>query len=192
MILLLLAAAAGLLAGRVCGGRLRYLAQLRVRTWSLVVAALAGQTFVGLLPGDLRPVVIVAVCTCLVVWCMSNLSLEPVAPGMLLLGTGVLANLVVIAANGGMPVLAPALGQAGIPRSLDVSRGLLYKHVAMATHHNLSFLGDRFPVDWFHTVVSAGDLVMLAGIFLVLWGASRPTRPTRVSLRAGRKVAATT
>lgn len=186
MIVFVLAIVAGTAAGLACGGKLGNIARLQLRTWWLVIGALAGQAVVAVLPAAVRPVVIVAVCGALVAWCAVNLGRPALVPGMGLLGAGVLANLVVIAANSGMPVSAAALRQAGLPANLDVARGFLYKHVAMATHHRLSFLGDRLPVAWARTVMSGGDVVMLVGIALVLWAATGPVRlPLARSPRAG-------
>lgn len=176
MMLLVLVAAAGLLGGVLCGGRVSNLAHVRLRTWWLVLAALAGQGFVAFVPGATRPVVIVAVGVCLVAWCFANLGGASMLWGMAPLAVGLVVNLVVISANAGMPVSANALQAAGIDRNLDVSRGLLYKHVAMATHGQLAFLGDHLSIRWFRTVVSPGDVLMLVGIALVLAAATRPSR----------------
>lgn len=84
----------------------------------------------------------------------------------LLLAVGVILNLVVVVANGGMPVDPAALASVG--RELgDVTGSFFGKHVVMDDATRFGWLGDRIPVPVQRNVVSAGDVVMAVAI--VLW-----------------------
>lgn len=94
------------------------------------------------------------------------LALQARHPPSLLLILGVLLNLVVVVANGGMPVDPAALASVG--RELgDVTGSFFGKHVVMDTDTRLAWLGDRIPVPVQRNVVSVGDVVMAVAI--VLW-----------------------
>jgi hypothetical protein len=83
-----------------------------------------------------------------------------------LLGLGVGLNVAVISLNGGMPVDSAALARVG-RGDTDVTRGFLYKHVAMTGTTSLSWLGDRIPVPIQRNVISVGDVLM--GVAICLW-----------------------
>ncbi len=82
-----------------------------------------------------------------------------------LLAIGAGLNVVVMAANGGMPVDSGALASVG-RRDVDVTRGFLYKHVPMTSDTRLSWLGDRIPVPIQRNVISLGDVLMAVAICL--------------------------
>lgn len=85
--------------------------------------------------------------------------------GMWLAGLGILMNFSVIAANGGMPVLAEAaLAAGGYEGSLQVVYG--YKHVPLEASTILSFLADVIPVRLFGQgqVISLGDVLLAVGL----------------------------
>lgn len=168
---MLVALGAGVLAGVGSGGRLSNLARVRIRRWPLLGAALTGQLVAGAVPGHARAAVILACCAAVAAWCASNRAGRLLA-GMAAFGLGLLANVVVIAANLGMPVSPTALREAGYSPSLAVARGHLYKHVVMAPDTVLRGLGDVVPLRWFHLVASPGDVVMLVGVLLFGWGAT--------------------
>jgi hypothetical protein len=100
------------------------------------------------------------------------------------IAVGGLLNLVAIAANGGvMPARRGALEAAG----LDVREGS-FANSDLVEGANLAFLGDVFaiPAGWpGANVFSLGDVLMLAGAFLVLhaatgsrvFGGARTARP---------------
>lgn len=89
-------------------------------------------------------------------------------PGMVLLGLGLTLNFAVIVANQGMPVapaavtsIRPDLTSAAIPMSDFV-------HVSLTAASRLPWLADTIPVPgpaWIRSVVSAGDLLLFAGVF---------------------------
>jgi hypothetical protein len=180
----------GCVGGLATGGRLGNIVHQRFKAWPLVAIALVAQAFLGHLAPQVRWVAATADCAAIAAWCIENRQRRLFSPGPDLLALGVTLNAAVIAANAGMPVSPAALARAGLPASMDVSRGHLYKHVVMTGHSHLRALGDIFALPHLHTVVSAGDVVMLAGIALVVWSATHveerlPTRGFRDAL-AGR------
>jgi hypothetical protein len=82
-----------------------------------------------------------------------------------LLAIGAGLNVIVVAANGGMPVDPGALARVG-RRDVDVTRGFLYKHVPLTSDTRLSWLGDRIPVPIQRNVISVGDVLMAVAICL--------------------------
>ncbi len=91
---------------------------------------------------------------------------------------GVLLNVGVIAANGGMPVSAHAAAQVdehnGVPSS-DL------RHVDADAGTRLSFLGDVIPLG--DKVMSIGDLLMLGGLAVFLFSTARTVTVGRSQVR---------
>ena len=161
------------------GGRLGHVADLRLRAWPLLVAAVAIQLGLGWAPTPLRWALVVACCAAVVGWLLANLAQVGMRAPLALLLIGILANVVVIGANQGMPVSTSALVAAGRSAQTDVAHGYLYKHTAMTPATSLAFLGDRVPVPGIEEVLSAGDLVMLVGLAGIAFAATRPRRSVR-------------
>jgi hypothetical protein len=166
----------GCIGGWATGGSIARLACLRVRAWPALLAALGLEACLGATSGPLRPTIAVTACLAVACWCAANSRRGQLCYGPGLIGSGVVLNATVMALNGGMPVSAAALAAAGFPRSLDVAQGHLYKHVAMTSHSRLGLLGDVLPFHLARMVLSPGDLLMLAGIAAIAWGATRPPR----------------
>jgi hypothetical protein len=90
-------------------------------------------------------------------------------PGMMLIATGALMNFTVIAVNGGMPVSIDALDRAGIGNPFE--RGEVTKgahHALDDDEDRLTFLADVLPIKVTANVVSAGDVVIWAGLLLAI------------------------
>lgn len=91
-----------------------------------------------------------------------------------LVASGLVLNLIVVVANGGMPVSLVASRTAGLPdpRGTDVLWG---KHVVMDDATRLRALGDVIPVPipGFRQVISVGDVLVLAGIAWLVASAVR-------------------
>lgn len=97
------------------------------------------------------------------------------APGMAMLGLGLLLNFAVIASNGGMPVFSSAalIAKPGL-LALTLPTGD-FVHVVGTVSTRLPWLGDVIPIpgpSWLRSVASAGDLLLFAGIVVFL-GAAR-------------------
>lgn len=132
------------------------------RTPVIVVAALL---HVASIPFDGRlgtGLLTVSIATGLV-W----LALQPRHLPTVLLGLGVAMNLLVVVANGGMPVDPAALSSVG--RDIgDVTGSFFGKHIVMDDDTRFAWLADRIPIPVQRNVVSAGDVVMAAAIALWL------------------------
>lgn len=103
-------------------------------------------------------------------------------PGMPLIGIGVLLNLIVIAVNGGsMPVDLRAAEVAGLTRAAEeLARPEYIKHSAAHAGTKLLFLADIIPIPRPYprpAVASIGDVVMAAGIFILVQQAMVMRRP---------------
>jgi hypothetical protein len=167
--------AAALLLVWGLGGELGRIATLRFRHTVLLYAAFAGQLvafgpFRVLAERQIEQVQ-VATYALLIVFCIANRHVA----GIWLVGCGIVANAVVIAANGGvMPVEPAAIVASGWTLNGYESA---YPNVAAHGGAPLWFLGDVFAIPRFHgsAVLSIGDLAIIAGAWLVLQRAASRT-----------------
>ena len=151
----------------LAGGRLSRLADLEFRHSWLAVAALVVQVLIiSVLPGGARGLseeVHLASYLLLGAFLVVNRHI----PGLLVIGVGGALNFAAILANGGvMPADPDAIAAAGIPQ--DATE---FANSAPADGAFLGFLGDVFHTPaWLpiHNVFSVGDLVIVAGAFLLL------------------------
>jgi hypothetical protein len=160
-------------------GHLRPLSALRVRAVRLLVVSAALQIgTASLAPGSavLRVVTLVVTILLVGLFLGANLGL----PGVPLVAAGLLLNVVVIIANGAMPVSTTAAARAGIDiHVVHLTDQPLREPVGDGTR--LAVLADRIPVPapgWAQ-VVSAGDVLAAAGIGLLLLAGSVPPAPQR-------------
>ncbi len=170
--IVLLAAAVGLVAGALAGGDPAALGRLRLRAVALLVAVFAVQVVViSVVPTGPRALlqtvhVLTYVGAGAVVW------LNRAVPGLLLAGVGGGLNGVTIAANGGtLPASEAAVRGAGLAARPGefVNSGVLPDPV-------LPWLGDVFWVPAgvpLANVFSVGDVLLVAA---VTWGAYRTCR----------------
>lgn len=87
------------------------------------------------------------------------LALNQRQPGMALAAIGMSLNVLVIAANGAMPVSSSAAGEAGLElRELGV------KHEILNESTRLPWLADVIPVPGLSMLISVGDIVLAVGI----------------------------
>jgi hypothetical protein len=180
---------AGGTVGLATGGSLAGLAAVHFRAWWLLVVAVVLEASLGAVPVASRGLVAVAACLAVAGWCAANR--QPgwhKSAGHALLALGIVLNATVMALNAGMPVSSSALAAAGLPKTMDVARGDFYKHAAMTSHTRFAGLGDTVPFHFARTVLSPGDLLMLAGIAALAWGATRQpsTRAVRLAKLASR------
>ena len=169
--------AAGLLLGKLSGGHISHLAQIRLRHSWLLLASVAVQValiFTPPVPPEhgIEPL---RVCLPLAMAAMGVfVALNWRLPGMLIALLGVTANLVVIVANSGlMPISPEALIASGRTQSMELAlehpgiRLPRSKDVILAWEDTrLPWLSDMVvtpPVPR-RMVVSAGDLIIAAGL----------------------------
>jgi hypothetical protein len=166
-----------LVAGLLAGGRLARLAALRTRRPGLAAAALAGVllTLCAAAAGArgsawyLVPAAWTAACAA--AFLAGNRRL----PGAPLLAGGLAANLLAIAANGAMPVSRLAAARAGLSLR-GLAAGTDPGHVLAGAGSALRPLGDviPFPLPGWPEVLSPGDLLIAAGLGLLLYTALGP------------------
>jgi hypothetical protein len=166
LLLILLTGAAGLAAGLVRGGDLQGLRGAAVRAWPFGLAALAVQALVDALPpaGGLGPLLLVAALVTLLAVARANGRLA----GVPLLAIGLLANLIVVVANVGMPVAAATLDRAGVAVERPAPQRPDAEHVLAGPSTRLGLLDDRLAVRPLRTVTSFGTVAELAGLFLLV------------------------
>ncbi len=147
------------------GGRLVNLGDIELRAWWLLFIALSLQFGTGLLPDTswsswLGVAMVLVSFALLMILVLLNRS----KTGMWIAGLGVLMNFVVIAVNGGMPVLA---GAAQVASGFTVTEPDLtssFKHVLLDETSRLTFFADVIPLRF----VGIGEVISLGDVFLAL------------------------
>lgn len=175
------------LAGAARHGSLHNLGRLPLAGWPLVFLAVLAQAagaFAGALgvahAGTLYVTGMVTSALLVVVFVARNAAL----PGMWLVALGFLLNAVVVTANGAMPVSQDAADRVGIS-TVGLYRHVDAKHELVDSETVLSPLADVIPVPLpgplasGSNVVSAGDIVLAAGIGVLVVNGMRGVRPRR-------------
>jgi hypothetical protein len=147
------------------GGHLVNLGDIELSAWWLLFIALGLQFGTGWLPDEpwsetAGVLMILGSFLLLMVLVVANRA----KPGMWIAGLGVLMNFIVIAVNGGMPVLA---GAAEVASGFEVSTPDLtgtYKHILLDEASRLTFLADVIPL----RLAGIGEVISLGDIFLAL------------------------
>lgn len=168
------AVAAGVVLGLVTGGRPSYVSRSRLElVWLLAVSALlqVGAELLSVSATVQLSMVLVSYVG-LSAFAIANIRLV----GMPVVLVGLVLNLAVITANGGMPVressiLASRAATAGELPTLDFGA----KRHLETPEDKLSFLGDIIPVRASHEVLSFGDLILAFGIVNVIFRLLRPS-----------------
>jgi hypothetical protein len=91
---------------------------------------------------------------------MAFIAVNRRAPAAILMFVGLAMNLVVVGANGGMPVTADAISASG-GQSFEISDG---RHHLAGDADVLVVLGDTIPVPGLGVVLSPGDVLLYAGV----------------------------
>jgi hypothetical protein len=176
VLLVLLVAALALTATLIGGARL---AQVRLRAVRLLVAAAVVQVGTSALApasGFARAVALVLTTVLVGLFVYGN----RMVAGTPLIGAGLLLNVVVVAANGAMPVSLPAAADAGLTRAvLGLDEDAMREPVDDDTR--LALLGDVVPLTlpWRAQVVSPGDVLVASGVGLLLVSAGGRQTPRR-------------
>jgi hypothetical protein len=158
------AIAAGVVIGLVRGGRFENLADASFRVWPLLILGVAVQ---GAAAFTADGAVALILASYLLLLLFAGLNLQHAGMGVVFVGIAL--NVLVIGANGGMPVRGEAIAAAGIVPASEV-RSLDYgskRHLETKDDH-LTVLGDIIPVPVAEEVLSFGDLAMSVGVAAVL------------------------
>lgn len=149
------AIALGVAAGWATGGRrLARLGDLRIRWWPVLVAAVVLRAGAPLL-GDLSLFAYLLAFASITAAALANRAL----PGMSVIAAGATLNLIVVAANGGMPVDQAAVVAAGGRMPDDPL------HTTLDSSTRLPQLADVIPAPIFRSVYSFGDVLLAIGGF---------------------------
>ncbi len=161
--------ALGLLIGWLRNGEIKNLTQLSLNGWPLIFFALLIQGVV-LADFSLRTTYLNTFYSFLYlgsfILLLAFIYLHRTSKGLLIIGTGILLNLVVIAANGGtMPVdganIPPDILEALASGEKSPFYSLMNDNTALA------FLGDRISIDYRpNQLLSIGDLIIAIGVFI--------------------------
>lgn len=147
------------------GGRLVNLGDIELAAWWLLFIALGLQLGTNYLPAeDWSEWAGLSMVLFSFALLMIMVVLNRSAPGMWIAGLGVLMNFVVIAVNGGMPVLAGAAEVASgfTVASPDLSTSFM--HVPLDETSRLSFFADVIPL----RLLGIGEVISVGDIFLAL------------------------
>ncbi len=178
--LLVAGAAFGLVAGLLSGGSVGNLLARRLRWPLLVIGAFVIRELEARSPLGTSPLAPAAFVLSLVVligwtvWHRDELS------GILLVSAGMALNLLATLANGGRMPVAAGAAHLGPPQLRQL--GYWAGYVVVGPGTRLGWLGDWIVIPGpanrlFPQAYSAGDLVSLVGLIVVLFAATRPRHP---------------
>ncbi|MFN2505122.1 MAG: DUF5317 family protein [Acidimicrobiales bacterium] len=141
------------------------LPHVELRAPSLLIASLALQVAIRLLPAGGRFPALLAANVLVGYWLLVNLRerVVPVALAFSLVSIGWGMNLIAISLNGGMPVSIEAVQRVGATAG-QLDEAVLLKHTPADQGLLDQWLGDVIPVPPVDMVVSLGDIVMGAGL----------------------------
>lgn len=173
----LLVALIAMLVGLARGGSLVPLIQTPFRRGILLAVALVVQlAFVAWPPSWLTRPGAMAIFLTTEVLVVGFLWLNRALPGMVWVAVGLALNAAVIVANGAMPVSQSAARIAGtefLTDSRHVEHGLHLRNEALNDSSHLIVFSDIVPVPILEKVVSGGDLLIAAGIGLLVYRRTR-------------------
>ena len=151
----------GLLLGRLGGGSLDSLGGVPLRSRRLVVGALLAQAGGAVVGGPAYALGLVLSAGLVTAFLVRNRGVR----GTGLVALGLLANALVVAANGAMPVSEHAAGRAGVSTA-PLLTGEDRRHEPADSSTRLPWLGDVVPVPLplRPEVVSPGDVLVAAGL----------------------------
>lgn len=162
MVLVLIVIGLAIVAGLLAGGSLRPFQSLQVHWWgaALLGLVLQGVPFTSGLGRSIGPLLLLASYALLLTFAFVNRRL----PALWLVIAGLAMNVLVIGANGGMPVSADALEVAGA-RPENLAGGGTFKHHLMGPDDVLTPLGDVIGIPPpIGAVISLGDVALYLGV----------------------------
>jgi hypothetical protein len=172
---ILYAVAIGLILGVLLGGSVSRLGDIQFRWWPLMLVGFGMQVVlfqdaVAAQVGSLGAPLYVVSTLLVVIAVLRNVAL----PGIPLVALGAACNLAAILANGGFMPASP-----GAMAALGKSAPQIYSNSAVLAHPALEPLTDIFALpSWlpFNNIFSIGDLILAAGVVVVVVSAMRSDR----------------
>lgn len=161
MLLVVVTVAAAVVVGRLRGGRFANLATASLRGGLLAVGAAVAQLLHAISPHPMAAVVLTGasqIALLAFLWCNRYVA------GAFLAAVGSTMNTAVIMANGAMPVSRDAI--LLVSRHPEEITGR--RHRLLTENDALPWLADVIGLPLLRTVVSVGDVVLAAGIALVV------------------------
>lgn len=160
MVLLAVAVVGGLAAGLLRRPVGAHGTRLHLSRLPLLAVGAFGSALSQLLDGDVATLALGASLSALLAFVAANSHVT----GVLVIGCGLLLNLVAVVLNNGMPVRGSALVRAGVvePEELPTTGFAGPRHLETGTDR-LGVLGDVLPVPFAREVLSFGDLIVVAG-----------------------------
>jgi len=160
--------AVGLGIGLARGGSIRNLTAARLRWTPVVFVAVAMQIGAQFAPRSTSIVAFgLVVASYLVVFAFAAANWR--VPGMAFIAVGAALNYIVILINRGMPISAAAAARVGFAGPKAQQLVLRGKHfINSSGRAHLSPLGDVIPLWRQPTVASVGDLIIWAGLILLI------------------------
>ncbi len=176
MTLVLLVTLLAVGVGLILGGQVAGIARLRLHNRELLGLALLVQVtawVMGTVSGIGYAVGVTVTALLAGMFCVRNFTV----PGVPLITAGLALNFLVVAANGAMPVSVPAAQRAGVDIAALLA-GADPRHEAATERTALPWLGDVIPValPWRPEVISVGDVLLAAGLALLVVVAMRAPR----------------
>ena len=168
MVLILVTVAAGVVAGWLRGGRVRNIAETSIKGGLVACAAVLAQAVHAVVPNPSVAITATAISQALL---LTFLWLNRFVAGAFLVALGSSLNAAVILANGAMPVSREAI-MAVARHPLEV----VGRHRLLEPDDRLPLLADIIGLPLLRTVVSVGDVVLAAGVGLLVVELMRPPR----------------
>ncbi len=157
----LVAVLVGLFLGLVTGGRISSLRHVRVHAPVALVVAISSSLALDHYSFRIASIIAMAGMAAAAVLAVRNIQLV----GIFVVGVGIVANLLPIAANGAVPVRADALVEAQIVMKSDLPLATLSGSRQFTDDSTiLGGLGDTIPIRPTKQVVSYGDLILMVGL----------------------------
>lgn len=175
----------GVIVGKVMGGSLISLGQIRIRWAALAMAGLLVQVVLFFGPvaervGALGTPIYIGSTALVLVVVVRNLAI----PGLALVAVGALSNLVAITANGGqMPASADAMAFLGKTVNAGYSNSAVVEAPALAPLTDVFALPPFLP---FANVFSVGDVLIGVGVVAVVVTTMRRGAPRNLPPRYSR------
>lgn len=171
------------IAGYLAGGRVRRLGDVRLSGGFLAFTALAIMVLESVADlGDPTDRILVAMGYALAAaFLIVNIarSRGALRLGLAVLALGWVLNASVMVANGGMPLSRHAYSSSGQTEAPTPGEGGFFKIVLANESTVMRPLGDVIPIRAFRQVLSAGDLVLMAGMILTVSAGMRGSRTGR-------------